>query len=130
MAMQHGIKLTLYLISSYFGDLVAKVCECLLRRGTLSFANIVRFTKLNKMKVKDALLVRIQHNWVPAFAIQQAGGFGEAPKVLTQYIVLFDKIIHHVRFPKFLSIVSGELGKECEEMLEGLLQHGRLSLNQ
>ncbi|XAR69867.1 hypothetical protein NMG60_11001613 [Bertholletia excelsa] len=130
MDTQHGIKLAAYVISSYFGDLVAKVCECLLQRGTLPFANIVRFTELSKEKVKNALLVLIQHNCVQAFAIQQEGGFGEAPKIVTQYMVLFDNIIHHMRFSKFLSIVSEELGKECEGILEGLLQHGRLSLNQ
>lgn len=40
------------------------------------------------------------------------GGFGEAPKIITQYMVLFDNIIHHMRFPKFVAIVSDELGKE------------------
>ncbi|XP_028103978.1 DNA-directed RNA polymerase III subunit RPC3 isoform X3 [Camellia sinensis] len=130
MVTQYGIKLSVSLISSYFGNLVAKVCECLLRRGTLSCANIVRFTELNKVQVRNSLLVLIQHNCVQAFSIQQEGSFGEAPKVVTQYMVLFDNIIHHMRFPKFLAYVSEELGKECEDILEGLLQHGRLSLDQ
>ncbi|KAI8008829.1 DNA-directed RNA polymerase III subunit RPC3 [Camellia lanceoleosa] len=123
MVTQYGIKLSVSLISSYFGNLVAKVCECLLRRGTLSCANIVRFTELNKVQVRNSLLVLIQHNCVQAFSIQQEGSFGEAPKVVTQYMVLFDNIIHHMRFPKFLAYVSEELGKECEDILEGLLQH-------
>ncbi|PSS32385.1 DNA-directed RNA polymerase III subunit like [Actinidia chinensis var. chinensis] len=130
MASQYGIKLAVYLVSSYFGDLVAKVCECLLRRGTLPWRSIVQFTELNPTQVKNSLLVLIQHNCVQAFAMEQEGVFGEAPKVVTQYMALFDNIIHHMRFPKFLAIVSEELGKECEEILEGLLQHGRLSLNQ
>ncbi|KAK3017600.1 hypothetical protein RJ639_004834 [Escallonia herrerae] len=130
MVSQHGIKLAVHLISSYFGDVVSKVCECLLRRGTLTLAQIVRFTELRKQNVINSLLVLGQHNCVQAFAIQQEGGFGEAPKIITQYIVLFDNIIHHMRFPKFVTIVSEELGKECEELFEGLLQHGRLSVNQ
>lgn len=44
--------------------------------------------------------------------IYNVGGFGEAPKIITQYMVLFDNIIHHMRFPKFIAIVSEELGKE------------------
>lgn len=40
------------------------------------------------------------------------GGFGERPKILTQYMAIFDNIIHKVRAPKFLQIVSGELGKD------------------
>lgn len=130
MVSQHGIKLAVYLISSYFGPTVSKVCECLLRRGTLALAQIIRFTELSRQNVNNSLLVLIQHNCVQAFAIQQDGGFGEAPKILTQYMVLFDNIIHHMRFPKFMVIVTGELGKGCEEIFEGLLQHGRLSINQ
>ncbi|XP_058181935.1 uncharacterized protein LOC131300234 [Rhododendron vialii] len=130
MVSQHGIKLAVYLISSYFGDLVAKVCECLLRRGTLPLGSIVLYTELNKLQVTNCLLVLIQHNCVQAFAIEQQGGFGAAPKVVTQYMALFDNIIHHMRFPKFLEIVSQEFGKECLQILEGLLMHGRLSLNQ
>ncbi|KAH7849430.1 hypothetical protein Vadar_017758 [Vaccinium darrowii] len=130
MVSQHGVKLAVYLISSYFGDLVAKVCECLLRRGTLPLRSIIQYTELHERQVRNCLLVLIQHNCVQAFAIEQQGGFGEAPKVITQYMVLFDNVIHHMRFPKFLEVVSEEFGKECQEILEGLLQHGRLSLNQ
>nr|XP_009627995.1 DNA-directed RNA polymerase III subunit rpc3 isoform X2 [Nicotiana tomentosiformis] len=138
MVSPHGIKLAVYLISSYFGDLNAKVCECLLQRGTQSLAQIVRFTELSRENVRNCLLVLIHHNCVQAFAVQQEGAFGEAPKVITNYMALFDNIIHKLRFPKFLEIVSEvlgekvgkEVGKECEEIFEGLLQHGRLSLNQ
>ncbi|KAL8257341.1 hypothetical protein R6Q59_029382 [Mikania micrantha] len=130
MASPHGIKLAVHLISSYFGDIVSKVCECLLRKGTMSQAQVVRFTELSKQNVTNSLLVLIQHNCVQAFAIQQPGGFGEAPKIVTQYMALHDNIIHHMRFPKFLQIVSNEFGQDCTEIFEGLLQHGRLSLNQ
>ncbi|XP_055832088.1 uncharacterized protein LOC129901009 isoform X2 [Solanum dulcamara] len=130
MVSPHGIKLAVYLISSYFGDLNAKVCDCLLRRGTLSLAQVVSFTELSRENVRNCLLVLIHHSCVQAFAVQQQGGFGEGPKVITQYMALFDNIIHKLRFPKFIEIVSEELGKECEEIFEGLLQHGRLSLSQ
>jgi len=43
---------------------------------------------------------------------KNVGGFGEAPKIVTQYMALFDNIIHHMRFPKFLAIASEEFGKE------------------
>lgn len=117
-------------ISSYFGDIVAKVSECLLRKGTLPLGQIIRFTELSKQNAVNSLLVLIQHNCVQAFAIQIEGNFGDASRIITQYMVLFDNIIHHMRFPKFIAIISEELGKECEEVFEGLLQHGRLSVNQ
>lgn len=130
MVSPHGIKLAVYLISSYFGELNAKVCDCLLRRGTQTLHQVVSSTELSRKNVKNCLLVLIHHNCVQAFAIRQPGGFGEEAKIITQYMALFDNIIHKLRFPKFIEIVSEELGKECEEILEWLLQHGRLSLSQ
>ncbi|XP_034710606.1 DNA-directed RNA polymerase III subunit rpc3-like [Vitis riparia] len=129
-ATQYGVQLAVHLISSHFGNLVAKVCDCLLRKGTLTLASVIRFTELPPQQVKSCILVLIQHNCVQAFAIQQEVGFGEAPRVVTQYMALFHNILHRMRFAKFLAIVSEELDKECEEILEGLLQHGRLTLEQ
>ncbi|KAL1823713.1 hypothetical protein ACET3Z_010491 [Daucus carota] len=126
---QHGIKLAVNLISAYFGDIVAKVCECLLRKGTLPLAQIIHFTELSKQNAVNSLLVLIQHNCVQAFATQSEGRFGGAPRISTQYMALFDNIIHHMRFPKFIAIVNEELGKECEEIFVWLLQDGRLSVN-
>jgi DNA-directed RNA polymerase III subunit RPC3 len=128
MVSQYGIKLAVYLINSYFGDNVSKVCECLLRRGTLSLALITKFTELSKENASNCLLVLIQQNCVQAFSLEEEGG-KEGIKITTLYTVLFDNIIHHLRFPKFIAIVTEELGKECK-LFYGLLQHGRLSLNQ
>ncbi|XP_057952055.1 uncharacterized protein LOC131146450 [Malania oleifera] len=130
MVPPYGLQLASDLISSNFGDLVAKVCSCLLRRGTLPLTSIIQYTGLPRDKVMNSLLVLIQHNCVQAFAQEQPGGFGEAPKVQTQYMVLFDNIIHRMRFPKFLAIVTRELDDQCQKVLESLLQHGRLTLSQ
>ncbi|RVX01837.1 hypothetical protein CK203_019553 [Vitis vinifera] len=119
MATQYGVQLAVHLISSHFGNLVAKVCDCLLRKGTVTLASVIRFTELPPQQVKSCILVLIQHNCVQAFAIQQEVGFGEAPRVVTQYMALFHNILHRMRFAKFLAIVSEELDKECEEILEG-----------
>ncbi|KAL2533842.1 RNA polymerase III subunit RPC82 family protein [Abeliophyllum distichum] len=130
MVSQYGIKLAAYLISSSYGDFCSKVCECLLSRGTLTLAQIIRFTELSRENVINCLRVLIHQNCVQAFSIQQEVAFGEAPKIVTQYMALFDNTIHKMRFPKFMQIVSEELGKDCLGIFEGLLQHGRLSLNQ
>ncbi|XP_021892238.1 DNA-directed RNA polymerase III subunit rpc3 [Carica papaya] len=127
---QYAVKYAVHIITKHFGNLVAKVCECLLRKGALTLPNIVRFTELNPSNVKNCLLVLIQHNCVQAFVLEEAGTFGDGPKVNTQYIALFDNIIHRVRFSKFLMIVSKDLGQESVALLEGLLQHGRLTLQQ
>ncbi|XP_071728941.1 uncharacterized protein [Rutidosis leptorrhynchoides] len=129
MSTPHGLKLAVHLITTYFGKLVSKVCECLLCKGTLSLVQVIRYTELSKQNVTNALFLLIQHNCVQAFTIQQPGGFGEEPKMMIQYMALHENIIHHMRFPKFLAIVSDEYGQQCMEIFEGLLQHGRLSLN-
>ncbi|XP_028773135.1 DNA-directed RNA polymerase III subunit RPC3 isoform X1 [Neltuma alba] len=125
MARQYGIKFAVHLITNHFGNLVAKVCECLLRRGTLTLEQLVRFTELTKEQVKNSLLVLVQHNCVQAFILEQEGS-----KAYTQYLVLFDNILHRLRFPKFLEVVSQDLDEECVELLEGLLRDGRLTLKQ
>lgn len=40
------------------------------------------------------------------------GGFGEAPRIITKYMALFENIIHKLRAPKFMQIVSEELGND------------------
>ncbi|GMN44598.1 hypothetical protein TIFTF001_013803 [Ficus carica] len=81
MATPYGIELAVHLITSHFGNLVAKVCENLLRRGPVTLQLLIRSTELTPLQVKNSLLILIQHNC-------------------------------------------------CEELLEGLLQHGRLTLEQ
>ncbi|XP_038682927.1 DNA-directed RNA polymerase III subunit RPC3 [Tripterygium wilfordii] len=130
MVAEYGIKYAVHIITTHFGGLVAKVCECLLRKGPLSLPNITRYTELSPKQVKNILLVLIQHNCVQSFILEQPGGFGDGPKVITHYMPLIDNILHRMRFSKFLRVVSEELDKECEELLEGLLQHGRLSVQQ
>ncbi|KAJ9164181.1 hypothetical protein P3X46_023787 [Hevea brasiliensis] len=127
---QHGIRYAVHLITSHFGNLVAKVCECLLRKGPLPLHTIVRYTELSQMQVKNSLLVLIQHNCVQAYRIDETGGSQSAPKQSTQYLALFDNILHRVRFSKFLAIISQEFDKLCVDIVEGLLQHGRLTLKQ
>ncbi|XP_076886734.1 uncharacterized protein LOC143536683 [Bidens hawaiensis] len=130
MTTPHGIKLAVHLISTYFGDIVSKVCDCLLNKGPLSQMQVIKYTQLTKQQVANSLLVLIHHNCVQAFNIQLPGSFGEPPKIVTQYMALYDNIIHHMRFPKFSSIVSNEFGRDCAYVFDGLLQHGRLSMNQ
>lgn len=50
-----------------------KVCECVLRRGALTLANIIRFTELTRENVINCLRLLIHQNCVQAFTIQQEG---------------------------------------------------------
>ncbi|XP_042411627.1 DNA-directed RNA polymerase III subunit RPC3-like isoform X1 [Zingiber officinale] len=129
MISQDGVNLAVCVITAHFGDLVAKVCSCLLKRGSLSLQEIVRTTEFSNSQVKNCLLVLIQHNCVQAFSVPR-GGAGGATKTVTQYMALFDNILHRMRFSKFLAIVKGDLGVQCETLLQGLLGYGRLTFDQ
>ncbi|KAK0597361.1 hypothetical protein LWI29_024534 [Acer saccharum] len=130
LVTQYGIEYAIHVITDHFGNLVSKVCECLLRRGPLTRSNLKRYTELSDSQIKNCLLVLIQHNCVQAFAVEQTGGFGDAPRFVTQYLALFNHIVHRMRFSKFMKIVSQEFDGECLDLLEGLFEHGRLTLKQ
>ncbi|KAL5989889.1 hypothetical protein ACLOJK_010784 [Asimina triloba] len=96
----------------------------------MSLQDLIQFTGLQASQLKNCLLVLIQHNCVQSFVIEAPGAAGAPPKVVYQYMALFDNILHRMRFSKFLAIVAEHFDKQCEALLEGLLQHGRLSLDQ
>ncbi|KAJ6294665.1 hypothetical protein OIU76_022698 [Salix suchowensis] len=130
MVSQYGIKYAVHIITNHFGPLVAKVCDCLLKKGPLPLREIVRYTELSETLVRNCLLVLIQHNCLQPFLLEEEGGFGEVNKVSSLYMVLFDNVLHRVRFSKFMAIVSQEFNKLCVDLIETLLQHGRLSSEQ
>ncbi|KAL2324536.1 hypothetical protein Fmac_023594 [Flemingia macrophylla] len=129
MATQYGIKFAIHLITNHFGNLVAKVCENLLRHGPLTLDQLIHYTELSKEQVKNSLLVLVQHNCAQAF-VPEPEDDGSRLRIRTEYMALFDNIIHRLRFPKFLEIVSRKLDEECVELLDGLLRDGRLTLKQ
>ncbi|CAK9875680.1 unnamed protein product [Sphagnum jensenii] len=130
MATQFGRKLACELIFSHFGESVQKVCKSLVYRGQLSLPEIAHYTKMNTTQIHNSLLVLVQHSCVQAFKVEH-GGIGSAPpRVLTLYIALTDNILHRMRFPKFLVLVKEDVGDQAEALVEGLLEHGRLTLEQ
>ncbi|KAK9914258.1 hypothetical protein M0R45_038047 [Rubus argutus] len=120
-----GIQYAVQIITKHFGNLVAKVCENLLKSGPLNLSALIRSTKLTPQQVKNSLLILVQHNCVQPFALESKGGH----KVV-QYMAVYDNILHRLRFAKFLSIVSQELDDDCKQLLAGLLEHGRLTQQQ
>ena len=51
------------------------------------------------------------------------GGSGEGHVVIAQYMLLFDNILHRMRFPKLLAIVSEELDKEVSFLSFSMKPH-------
>ncbi|WVZ69282.1 hypothetical protein U9M48_018094 [Paspalum notatum var. saurae] len=134
MVSQHGILLAISIISDHFGPLVSKVCGCLLRHGPLSLSDIIRRLQLSSGQVKNSLLVLIQHNCVQAYSTPRGKPVCETlawrgDKTVTLYLAIFDNVLHRMRFSKFLSLVRVDI-PESEDLLEGLLQNGRLTFDQ
>ncbi|CAN7023153.1 hypothetical protein BRARA_F02080 [Brassica rapa] len=129
-ATEFGIVYAVHIITSHFGSVASKVCECLLRRGPLSSREISRLaaSDINHTKVKDILYLLIHHNCVQAFSIDPPDG--SESKATVQYIALFRNIIHGARYNKFSKVVNEELGSQCSGLLDGLLSNGRLTLEQ
>ncbi|CAH8386348.1 unnamed protein product [Eruca vesicaria subsp. sativa] len=130
MTTEFGIVYAGHIITSHFGSVVSKVCDCLLRRGPLSSREISRLAEsdINHNKVKDILSLLIQHNCVQAFSVEPPDG--SESKATVQYIALFNSILHRERYSKFSKVVKEELGPECVDVLDGLLSNGRLTLEQ
>lgn len=130
MVSQHGRKLAYEIIHNQFGELVGKVCQCLLFRGHVSLPDLARLSEVATPQLRNCLLVLVQHNCIQGFRLEVEGA-GLAPsKVLTLYVAIVSNILHRMRFPKFLMLVRESLGEEAEGLIEGLLEHGRLSLEQ
>ncbi|KAJ6811467.1 DNA-directed RNA polymerase III subunit RPC3 isoform X2 [Iris pallida] len=130
MVAQQGLAHAETIVKSHFGEIVSKVVGCLLHRGSLALPEIVRFVRLPPPQVRSSLLVLIQHNCVQAFSIERPAGLGGAIRNVTQYTALFYNILQRMRFTKFSAIVNADLGEQCEYLLDGLLQHGRLTFDQ
>ncbi|RWR96223.1 DNA-directed RNA polymerase III subunit RPC3 [Cinnamomum micranthum f. kanehirae] len=128
MLTQQGLEYAVHIIKSHFGDLVSKVCKCLLQRGPLTLQALAQRTQLPRDQLKKCLLVLIQHNCVQAFIAAEAEETSDLQRNFVQYIAIFDNILHRSRFSKFLQIAEEQLDGQCEELLKGLLQHGRLTL--
>ncbi|CAM6048254.1 unnamed protein product [Sphagnum compactum] len=126
MATQFGRKLACELIFSHFGESVQKVCKSLVYHGQLSLPEIAHYTELSTTQIHNSLLVLVQHSCIQAFKVEH----GAPPRALTLYIALTDNILHRMHFPKFLVLVKGDVGDQAEALVEGLLEHGRLTLEQ
>ncbi|KAF3780913.1 DNA-directed RNA polymerase III subunit [Nymphaea thermarum] len=130
MVPHHGILLAVDIITTSFGDIVGKVCNCLLEKGALTIQDLARFTKLKPSQLKNSLLVLIQHNCVQAFTRSTDDDSSATQRVLTEYVALFDNILHRLRFSKFLKLIREKFDSQCENIMRILLEHGRLTFDQ
>ncbi|CAN6487073.1 unnamed protein product [Victoria cruziana] len=94
MVLHNGILLAVDIITTSFGNVVGKVCNCLLEKGALTMQDLARFTKLKLSQLKNTLLVLIQHNCVQAFTRSTDGKCENIMRVLLEHGRLtFDQLM-------------------------------------
>lgn len=129
MPTRYGRKLACEVVLEHFGESVENVFKVLVYRGQQPLADIGRQAKLSPSQLKNCLLVLTQHNCVQAFRTE-ADPNQPLSRSQTQYVALVDITLQRLRFPKFMMHIRETLGQETEALLQGLLEHGRLSVEQ
>ncbi|KAG8901824.1 RNA polymerase III subunit C82 [Tulasnella sp. 403] len=121
MADKQSARLAYQMIHSHFGPVVAKVASCLLLRGRLPFAQLVRLSAVPPKDVRLALLILIQHNIVWHCESETDGEV---------YEINWEEPIARLRFGRYLMIAKENVGEQASEIIETILDHGKLRMNQ
>mmetsp|Transcript_17617 Transcript_17617/g.38434 ORF Transcript_17617/g.38434 Transcript_17617/m.38434 type:complete len:553 (-) Transcript_17617:215-1873(-) len=125
-------KLACDLIKDQFGDIVEKVLNCLVYKGKHTFHELGRSTGFPPAQLKNCILVLMQHNCVEAYKEDQAPPDPNkvAPPAPIVYVAVIDRIIQRLRHPRFMVHVRETMGEREEIILQALLEHGRLRIDQ
>ncbi|TYZ57631.1 hypothetical protein PybrP1_003383 [[Pythium] brassicae (nom. inval.)] len=121
-----------------FGDVAEKVASALLRGDGLRLGDVVPRVQAaapvvppSVHEIKCALLKLLQHNVLlvrPVAGSSGGGGARAAPAVT--YRVNVQEALYRLRFPTFLEQAKKSFGLEGEVVMEELLVHGRVRLDQ
>eukprot|EP00899_Mesostigma_viride_P024281 jgi/Mesvir1/5037/Mv02241-RA.2 len=133
-------KLATEIVRDEFGPLVSSVYKVLASKYTCPLFQVIKeCPKMQPGEVKNCLLVLIQHNCVQSFktmapapkkASAAAAAQQQGPRTVNVYMALNARVLHRMRFPLYLHMAKDALGDTAEEVLEGLLEHGRLTVGQ
>lgn len=127
---QHAYALAGTIIREQYGDITEKVCSYLLSKGSQTLPEVVRGTGLPLKDVRQALLVLIQHNCVTSYLVKEEATLKGNRHSYFIYQPQIDAILQLIRKPKYLLHVKEEVGEVAESIVEVLLEHGRLRLDQ
>ncbi|KAH8829625.1 hypothetical protein DL96DRAFT_1598899 [Flagelloscypha sp. PMI_526] len=118
MADLHTSRLCTHLVNLHFGPLTAKLADVLLTKGRLSLSQIISQTKLRPQTARAAILVLIQHD-----VLWYAKTDDSSPEVLEFNI---EGCLMRLRFGKFVFLSEQLLGKPASEIVQLILDHGKL----
>ncbi|NWZ02751.1 RPC3 polymerase, partial [Loxia curvirostra] len=118
---QAELRLCSLLLREYFGEIVEKVGNSLLRTGPRPLRLLVGDTGLLPDQVKKALCVLIQQGLVQ-FELQQPRGW-------VQYEAQRQRVLRLLRYPRYIYTAKALYGDPGELLVEELLLHGHLPMS-
>uniref|UniRef100_A0A8C2FPI9 DNA-directed RNA polymerase III subunit RPC3 n=1 Tax=Cyprinus carpio TaxID=7962 RepID=A0A8C2FPI9_CYPCA len=117
------VRLCGLLLQEHFGDVVEKVGTHLIRSGVLTLRALAHETKLPLDLVKKSLCVLMQHGMC-AFG---AGRRGPAGPV--EYHIICERILHMLRYPRYIYTAKSLYGDTGELIVEEILQRGQMTMS-
>ncbi|TFL07382.1 RNA polymerase III subunit RPC82 helix-turn-helix domain-containing protein [Pterulicium gracile] len=115
----HTSRLCTQIIYAHFGPLTAKVVSALLTRGRLTLSQLIRYTGVRPRPVRASLLILIQHNLVYH---DLSEGEGEV------FEVNIEQCLIRLRFGKFVWHAGNIFGEAAAEIVQLILDHGKLQV--
>ncbi|XP_048009755.1 DNA-directed RNA polymerase III subunit RPC3 [Megalobrama amblycephala] len=117
------VRLCGLLLQEHFGDVVEKVGTHLIRCGVLTLRALAHETKLALDLVKKSLCVLMQHG----MCTFGAGRRGPAGPV--EYRISCERILHMLRYPRYIYTAKSLYGDTGELIVEEMLQRGQMTMS-
>ncbi|PBC33528.1 DNA-directed RNA polymerase III subunit RPC3 [Apis cerana cerana] len=113
-------KLCSFILFEHFGQIVQCVGEDLFKYGAKPLVLIRHTTHLPVTKIKEALCVLIKHGLVK---------YRQTEKGM-EYILIYERVLNILRYPKYMFFVKTNCGNEAEMMLEQVLKNGYITASE
>nr|CAH7743465.1 unnamed protein product [Callosobruchus chinensis] len=113
MSVQLG-KVVSFILLERFGPLVERVGTYLFEYGTNPLFCIKKFTDLPIPKIKESLAILVKYQLV-TFAPNKNDS-------VANYTLHPNKVLLHLRYPKYINMIKKKFGDEAEVILEEILQ--------
>ncbi|KAG9290214.1 hypothetical protein G9A89_022190 [Geosiphon pyriformis] len=121
MMSKHIVRLCRHIILDDFGEYVDRVAKVLLEKGRVSFYTIRRLSQLDVRKIKESLLILIQHN------LAYWAEIPENNRSVVYYHIEIKEVLARDRFGIYLRHCD-ELTGHAYQILLFLLLNGKVTL--
>ncbi|XP_076136997.1 DNA-directed RNA polymerase III subunit RPC3 isoform X1 [Alosa pseudoharengus] len=116
------VRLCGLLLQEHFGEVVEKVGTQLIRSGALILRAVVQESNLPLDLVKKSLCVLAQHGMC------LFGGGRRGPGAPVEYRVCVERVLHMLRYPRYIYTAKSLYGDTGELIVEEILQRGQMTM--